>query len=191
MPMRGVRSAIGALAAIMLAAGSAQAATFLRTNYTLTVTPTGPTELVLDPGEAFSITGSWSAAYNAIGCPGCPTQLYLVFFAPVGQPGDPANYGQINLFDSVIAPVNLQSASGAYAGTFAAPNRLGTYYVGANHTLNFPSFFSADVSGSFSQPDPWAYRVTVAEPVAVVSAPAALLVFAPALLALGLTRRRA
>jgi hypothetical protein len=184
------QQAVGMLVAILCLAGSAQAATFTRTNYTLTVTPAGSTTLTVDPGETFSISGNWSAAYNGIGCAGCPTQLYLVFFSPVSQPGDPANYGQIDLFDSVVAPVNLQSASGTYAQAFTAPSRLGTYYIGANHTLNFPSAFSANVSGSFSTPDPWAYQVTVAEPAAAVPAPAGLLLFAPALLALGLTRRR-
>jgi hypothetical protein len=175
---------------MLLGAGGADAATFTRTNYTLTVTPSGPTSLTLDPGEDFAISGTWSASYNGIGCAGCPTQLYLVFFSPVGQPGDPANFGQINLFDSVNAPVNVPTASGTYAQTFTAPARLGTYYIGANHTLNFPSAFSAGVSGGFSQPDAWAYEITVAEPATAVPAPAGLLVLGPALLALGVARRR-
>lgn len=175
-----------------IATGPAAAAsfTFTRTNYTLTVTPTGPTLLTIAPGATFSIAGSWSAAYNGIGCAGCPTQLYLHFFAGAAAPGDPLVLGQINLFDSVDAPVRVPSASGRYAGTFTAPTRPDTYYISGIETLNFPSAFSTLQNAGFSTPDPWAYLVTVPAAPAAVPGPASLLVLGTGLLGLAAVRRR-
>lgn len=120
---------------------TASAVTYELGIYDLTVTPTGPTTLNLNPGDAFHIEGSWQSPYDVSngGCYVCTHQLYLAGLTPLNL--------QVNLFNDYHTNPGTFVPQGTYSGDFNAPLVAGIYYIGAAYMFEF-NFLNGVVGNS-------------------------------------------
>jgi PEP-CTERM motif len=93
---------------------------------TFNITDSGPDVLNINPGDSFTVSGTWSINTTDMNyCPGCVIQVYLAGITPLS--------GQANL-DSFQG---LNFDTGTYSQTFTAPTGPGTYYIGGAETLDY------------------------------------------------------
>ena len=159
---------------------TASAVTYEVGIFDLTVTPTGPTTLNLNVGEAFHIEGTWQARYVPAsgGCEGCYHQVYLAGLPPLSL--------QINLSDD-LHPFPDFSTTDAYSGNFNAPLTAGRYYIGAALTLDYN--FVQGVSGATNADSQVSYILNVSD-APTVPEPASLVLLGTGLLGVVARLRR-
>jgi hypothetical protein len=97
---------------------------------TFNITDSGPNVLYVNPGDSFTVSGTWSihtVDQNAF-CPTCIIELYLAGISPLSGQANLASFGGNGV---------PNFGTGAYSLTLIAPTAPGTYYIAGAQTLDF------------------------------------------------------